>query len=160
MDKKVITAIAIAIIIVVAGVVILVTTVFKGDEHNTDYTLMDSIKTDGIKAGLHYIVEENGKGYSTKSTWQSAEKDPGETYYFFALEMESHYSNYAGEFDNTDFKSIYFDYVSYLTTAPAGVTVTKETDGSGNEIYTIDGKGTIKDESNNDRTVEFKQMKI
>jgi len=160
MNTKAIIAVVIAVIVVVAGLAILANTLFKGDEHNTDYTLMDSIKTDGIKAGLHYIIEEKGKGYSSKSTWQSAEKDPGETYYFFALEIENHYSDYAGEFDNLDFKSTYFDYVNYLTTAPSGVTVTKEMDGSGNEVYTIDGKGTIKDEYLNDRTVEFKQMKI
>ena len=121
---------------------------------------MDSIKTDGIKAGLHYIVEEKGNGYSSKSTWQSAAQDPGETYYFFALEKENHYSDYTGEFDNDDFKSIYFDYLNYLTAAPAGVTVTTEKDGSGNDVYTINGKGTIKDEYSNDRTMEFKQMKI
>ncbi len=160
MSKKAIIAIAIAAIVVIAGVAILANTLFKGDEHNTDYTLMDSIKTDGIKAGLHYIVEEKGKGYSTKSTWQSAEKDPGEMYYFFALETESRYSDCTSEFDNLDFKSVYFDYVQYATTAPTGVTVTTDKDGSGNDVYTIDGKGTIKDDYLNDRTVEFKQMKI
>jgi len=160
MNTKAIIAIVIAAVVVVAGVAILASTLFKGDEHNTDYTLMDSIKTDGIKGGLHYIVEEKGKGYSSKSTWQSAEKDPGETYIFFALEIENHYSDYASEFDNLDFKSIYFDYVNYTTAAPAGVTVTTDKDASGNDVYTIDGKGTIKDEYLNDRTVEFKQMKI
>ena len=158
MNVKAIIVIAVAAVVVVAGAAVAAMFLLKDDTPSSDYTLFDTIKTEGVKGGLHYIVESKEPGASYKTTWQSAEKDPGEAYYFFAIESEYDYSDYKCEFDPDVFYLFFFDYVDSQK-VPSGVSVTYQ-DVESNREYTITGEGTIADEYGSSRTVKFNDLKL
>ena len=67
MDSKVIIAIVAAVIVVgaAAGGAAFFLKHKDDDKHDSDFTLIDTIATDGIKGGLYYIYDSSEKGFTT-----------------------------------------------------------------------------------------------
>ena len=155
MDSKVIIAIAVAAVVVAAGAGVAIYVMNKdNDDPKSDYSLLTSIKTDGVKGGLYYITEKDSKGFYQKTQIITSNETTANDIYV-TKELTTKYSDYTrnlGEISVLEFTTQFFDFL--MGEPPAGVTVTKTDVGGGNMKYVITGEGKVGAEGAQ-KTVKF-----
>ncbi len=158
MDNKVIIAIVAAVVVLgaVGGGAAFFLMNKDDDKHNSDFTLMDSISTDGIKGGLYYIYDSSEKGFSTTIETVTAEETKSNDIHC-SQTTDSTYDNYKDLFDVDRFKTLYFDFTDPSAT-PTGVTCNHTSSWTGT-IYEISGTGS-KTVDTGSVTMTFTDVKI
>ncbi len=160
MDSKVIIAIVAAVVVLgaVGGGAAFFLMNKDDDKHNSDFTLMDSISTDGIKGGLYYICDSSEKGMSTTSETVTAEGVTSDNIRCQQT-IDTKYDEYKEYFDVDQFKAYYFDFTD-STAVPSGVTCEKTGPSLfGFYTYTINGTGT-KTYTTGEATMTFTNVKL
>ena len=155
MNSKAIIAIAVAAVVVAVGAGIAIYVLSnKDDGHDSDYSLLTSVKTDGAKGSLYYIYETETKGLDQKTTVITAVETTADDIHV-TRELSTKYSDYTvdlSEVSAMEFITQFFDFTS-ADAPPSGITVTK-TDLGMSMKYAIAGEGKV-GEQGAQKTLKF-----